>query len=124
LLAGSTETYGNLLQFSFYKASLASNPTLVCTTLQEPGKKELIVFGFFFSFCGQNVTDRILLQGEDSIQMLHYFGSELDDINWKHLQISQTYLSENWPIRVGDLFFFVYLFVSSSQTHFLFSFQK
>eukprot|EP01114_Cavostelium_apophysatum_P008853 TRINITY_DN2172_c0_g1_i3.p1 TRINITY_DN2172_c0_g1~~TRINITY_DN2172_c0_g1_i3.p1 ORF type:complete len:1105 (-),score=223.56 TRINITY_DN2172_c0_g1_i3:255-3569(-) len=65
---------GKLMQFSFVKSCLATNPNL--------------------SGC-----EKMLLQGEDRILLLSYIGRELDDITWNHLQVPHTYLSDNWPIR-------------------------
>eukprot|EP01132_Coremiostelium_polycephalum_P002348 gene2348-2896_t len=65
---------GEYLQFTFLKASLASNPNL-------------------------NYSERIILQTEDRLMLLNYKGKESGDIRWKHLQIPSAYLNDNWPIK-------------------------
>ncbi|EGC38182.1 hypothetical protein DICPUDRAFT_149161 [Dictyostelium purpureum] len=74
VLLSNGNDLGEFFQFTFLKASLASNPSL-------------------------NYSERIILQTEDRLMLLNYKGKELGDIRWKHLQIPSAYLNDNWPIR-------------------------
>ncbi|PRP78824.1 hypothetical protein PROFUN_00997 [Planoprotostelium fungivorum] len=50
-----------------------------------------------------NGCERIMLVGEDRLLLLSYKGKELDDIKWRHLQIPNMYLLDNWPIRKVEM---------------------
>lgn len=65
---------GKLMQFSFFKSSLAPNPNL-------------------------NWSERILLQGDDRLLLLSYKGQQLDNITWEHLHVPFVYLQDNWPVK-------------------------
>lgn len=50
-----------------------------------------------------NISERIVLQGEDRLWFLYYHGQTLGDVSWSHLQIPHEYLTDNWPVRFVSL---------------------
>lgn len=63
----------SLLQIQFIKSSLVNNPSL-------------------------HYSNDIIMQGSDSIYLIHK--SNVIESSFSHLQIPQTYLTDNWPIQM------------------------
>uniref|UniRef100_A0A6B2KWV2 RIC1 C-terminal alpha solenoid region domain-containing protein n=1 Tax=Arcella intermedia TaxID=1963864 RepID=A0A6B2KWV2_9EUKA len=66
---------GEIMQISFLKTCLGSNPSL-------------------------SYSMNILLQGEDRLLLLEKRGKLQPEFKWKHLQLPFNYINENWPVRI------------------------
>eukprot|EP01103_Thecamoeba_quadrilineata_P010172 TRINITY_DN2119_c0_g1_i1.p1 TRINITY_DN2119_c0_g1~~TRINITY_DN2119_c0_g1_i1.p1 ORF type:complete len:690 (+),score=78.40 TRINITY_DN2119_c0_g1_i1:37-2106(+) len=71
-----------------------------CLVADTVTQGQFLQFSFLRSCPNMNCTERMLLQGEDRILFLCKQKRDPSDLSWDHHQIPQTYLADNWPMKL------------------------